>query len=65
VTDASVVMRFTLASSTPGAEESDFCTRAWHAAQVMPETWRVTRAEAGFAADSSLDGSALRAIARP
>ena len=65
VTAASVVIRFTLASSTPGAAASAFCTRAWHAAQVMPETWIVTRAGAGFGYESSLAGSALRAIARP
>src|SRR5919197_1860585 len=53
-------MRFTLASSTPGALERAFWTRAWHAAQVIPETLNVNRTEArGGRASITSTASAL------
>src|SRR6266545_7631604 len=54
---ASAVMRLTFASRTPGALESTFWTRAWHAAQVMPETLTVTRAKPSYARNGGSTGA--------
>ena len=66
---ASAVMTFTFASRTPGVLESTFWTRAWHAAQVMPETLMVTRTELSFAREvwaagrAAFAGRRLRVVA--